>query len=794
MILNRPFSKVPPIYLTSDSLSYPPLFSSKLSVLSLSSENERKHLVKRLNTEGQSPELAKGEVVLRKEILSLGKETLTLKSHEDVYVRSDEITLKQQRDLGVFTNAFSGQQHSSSTAQSQDESSSDNQEAAAPSFMDTLPHSLENLTDRQTKLESEMAKLTAKVDAMDSKLDLILSILLSGPGHDAKKGEKRSNPDDPDEDTDDVPESSKGHKAKEATTDAAKATTDTAKSLPEQSTHVAGTSQAIPAEAEDVSTDLLIDSVEEAAKLYQDLEIQGNIHTVHYKDPRLLLVDEVAARKLLESEFPGEDIEQILQEQELYLSQSKPEKSKTGRQRKRRTSNVSRKGVAIPGNKRPNTRAQSKLPSIPEKEKGKKVLEGPSEINQQSDQCAAGILSEQVTTDPNLGYPFGDEDEEEEEVTMLTLRNKKKDADGKEIEAIAPAEKKNSETSGYIVLASQAEKEYISKIKKAGNIFTRDVSEEEMAARRQLHRTDDKTDRGIRRADASQGISKEKLIFHSGGLIQNVNEIQNTNPSTDEKRYEFLWEELVSKHMKSLAPLTTGGLGHSKAQMANVVPLEDCTRLTDKLSEEISQKNLDELISVQLIVDLHDGTDPKVKMLYFLKNGKVCVLSEQDLALKHWKELEHVLYLLNPKDRECKRWAESIQRNIFEKKKVLGLRTEKFSPKYINYAGKETEMKKDGATLQTVLGTTSLMFNPESDKGGCIILGERMTVSKIENLRAAIYQSSESTGEIKKIRNKLIELLMVAEQKLMEEFLASKWGFQTVAELLKQSDDEQIKI
>ena len=119
---------------------------------------------------------------------------------------------------------------------------------------------------------------------------------------------------------------------------------------------------------------------------------------------------------------------------------------------------------------------------------------------------------------------------------MLTLRNKKKDAD-KDIEAIAHAEKK---TSGYIVLASQAEKEYISKIKKAGNIFTRDVSEEEMAARRQLHRIDNKTDRGIRREDAPREISKEKLIFQSGGLIQNVSEIQNTNPSTDEKRYEFL--------------------------------------------------------------------------------------------------------------------------------------------------------------------------------------------------------------------------------------------------------------
>ena len=223
MILNRSFLKEPPIYLTSESLSYPSLFSSKLSALSLSSKTERKHLVKRLNYEGQSPELAKGEVVLRKEISSLGKETLTIKSHEDVCVRSDEITLKQQRDLGVLYHVVTGQQSSSSTANSHDgTSSSADKEAAAPSFMATLPKSLDSLTDRQTRLESEMIKLTAKVDAMDSKLDQILSLLLSGPGHDAKKGEKQSNPDDPDDDTDADPESSRGHKAKEATTDAAK--------------------------------------------------------------------------------------------------------------------------------------------------------------------------------------------------------------------------------------------------------------------------------------------------------------------------------------------------------------------------------------------------------------------------------------------------------------------------------------------------------------------------------------------------------------------------------------------
>ena len=68
--------------------------------------------------------------------------------------------------------------------------------------------------------------------------------------------------------------------------------------------------------------------------------------------------------------------------------------------------------MVISGNTRPNTRTRSQLPSIPEKDKGKKILEGPSEITQQSDQCAAGTLSEHITTDPNPGYLIEDEEEE----------------------------------------------------------------------------------------------------------------------------------------------------------------------------------------------------------------------------------------------------------------------------------------------------------------------------------------------------------------------------------------------
>ena len=96
-------------------------------------------------------------------------------------------------------------------------------------------------------------------------------------------------------------------------------------------------------------------------------------------------------------------------------------------------------------------------------------------------------------------------------------------------------------------------------------------------------------------------------------------------------------------------------------------------------------------------------------------------------------------------------------------------------------------MKKDGATLQTAVGVTSLMFNSESDEVSCILLGERMKIIKIESLRAAIYQTSESEGELKKIHEDMVKLLMVAEQKLMNEFLEKNWKFQLVADLQKEN-------
>ena len=81
--------------MTTDNLSLPSLFSSEMSDLSFSCEKVKKQLVKSNILERQSPLLAKGEVEMRKEILSLSENSLALKSHDFMCVNSDEITLKE---------------------------------------------------------------------------------------------------------------------------------------------------------------------------------------------------------------------------------------------------------------------------------------------------------------------------------------------------------------------------------------------------------------------------------------------------------------------------------------------------------------------------------------------------------------------------------------------------------------------------------------------------------------------------------------------------------------------------
>ena len=75
-----------------------------------------------------------------------------------------------------------------------------------------------DLDTQQTKLQTTVFTLTDKVSPMDSKLDLLLSVLLYGANHDAKKGEKSEKEED------DESKGNNGNKEKK-TSDATKQST-----------------------------------------------------------------------------------------------------------------------------------------------------------------------------------------------------------------------------------------------------------------------------------------------------------------------------------------------------------------------------------------------------------------------------------------------------------------------------------------------------------------------------------------------------------------------------------------
>ena len=75
------------------------------------------------------------------------------------------------------------------------------------------------------------------------------------------------------------------------------------------------------------------------------------------------LVDEMAARKLLESVYPDEDIEEVLKEQKLYLEGDKTERSRIERGRRGRggRGRTPMKGVIISGDDRPSYEGKLKF-------------------------------------------------------------------------------------------------------------------------------------------------------------------------------------------------------------------------------------------------------------------------------------------------------------------------------------------------------------------------------------------------------------------------------------------------
>ena len=85
--------------------------------------------------------------------------------------------------------------------------------------------------------------------------------------------------------------------------------------------------------------------------------------------------------------------------------------------------------------------------------------------------------------------------------------------------------------------------------------------------------------------------------------------------------------------------------------------------------------------------------------------------------LKCWEELEHVLYLFKIRNGNTWKAAEYIRRYLNKFKALQGNKVDApYVPKYRDHAGNIVDMKRNSAKLKTILGTTFLEFNAESEK------------------------------------------------------------------------------
>ena len=315
---------------------------------------------------------------------------------------------------------------------------------------------------------------------------------------------------------------------------------------------------------------------------------------------------------------------------------------------------------------------------------------------------------------------------------------------------------------------NEALKRYIYNIKKFKERWRKPIPADKDADRRRYF-----PPRPRRESKFTPDYEKMIKFIPERGLVQGQQE---------QRQYKYSWAEMDDRVLDVQDDFKTFGLGHPEFQKNSRLPqLKDSAPLLRRIDESLSQEHLDRLISVNLIMDQMDGRTDKEKMIYFLEDGQNFKINEVELMQKNWKELEHVMFLFKEKNSVCRRWKSRMEATAALQKRCIQV-NEEFKPKYLNAYGKEVEMKKGDAKLETFLGKTMLSFNPESIKGYAIDIGSGMHRSNIRDLRAAIYQLEANTDELVKIKEDMEKHLEAAEEKLMIEFLDMNPMFRRVQE------------
>ncbi|KAL8099777.1 hypothetical protein AgCh_032147 [Apium graveolens] len=173
-------------------------------------------------------------------------------------------------------------------------------------------------------------------------------------------------------------------------------------------------------------------------------------------------------------------------------------------------------------------------------------------------------------------------------------------------------------------------------------------------------------------------------------------------------------------------------------------------------------ERLNQLESVQMVY--HTYLKEYI-ILYFMTDGRVYHIRQNAIPLKYFEELEHVLLLLQVDDRITETAANYLKEQIQRQKRLYSVKSDSiYVPKYRDHNDDIVDMKPNTAQIRTYLGIKGLEFNLESDKAYVIRLDQELRKAKINDLRAAIFQTGEDTAELKDVKRRMIDELRYAEK------------------------------
>ncbi|KAK1402414.1 hypothetical protein POM88_002019 [Heracleum sosnowskyi] len=616
---------------------------------------------------------------------------------------------------------------------------------------------VKSVVSEQTSINQRIDSLDTKVTDIQASLSLILNLLSNS---DVKKGEKvsrtkctpdlvlRNNDDDTGDDGSDKV-------IQGETSDAAvlKSTIQTSQSQTMQSTHVSNSGVKTKFSTKD-----------------------GRIVTLYHTDKR---VQQLFARKAISTvseEYPDLSHEEFLRlQRETMESYTAPARGRGDRGR--RGARRSRRGSSTQTVPRQTRSTGLRIEEIPEPTQTLVVpdrstfgddgnIEEEPELRRKSTLCNTNQIEE---SNPDV-VPDNIQDPDDSEILQevdLIILSTVVDSHNKEVDEEEEARRREitRRTSRDFNL-------YLQRLKLSNERKWRNPRRQESSLERSyaFEKEKDKKWKHISTLRCDTPIN-----FQYGGIITSASSVVDLS---DMVRSKALWLRMFS-NLKQLSSNSRGGIGHRDAEYLNMSYVDPYS-LTE-IRGTLTSKNLNNLIAVDIVIDCHDGFDKKEKLLYFMKDGSVKILSIQDLLMKTTQELKYVHYLLRSKNQICKEWSDMILSTIRRRLDGNSNCNGNYIPMYLNQRGQDVEMQRGTAVKEVNFGMTHLSLNPDGKEIAYLMLEEHsLQRNSILNLRAAIYQINEEDEELRNLKERLIQILEEKEENLLSNFLKMNLFYQRV--------------